>query len=100
MKRYEWNKEKNELLKRERGISFEEIVEALKEGHILDRYRHPNEKNYPHQEIMVVAIKGRAYVVPFIEAEELYFLKTIYRSRKAQKTYINKEVNNEPPESR
>ncbi len=30
MKRFEWNEEKNKLLRNERQISFEEIVEALK----------------------------------------------------------------------
>ena len=94
MKRYKWNAEKNELLKEEREISFEEIITALKEGKLLDRYKHSNEKKYPHQEIMVVEIKGSAYLVPFIEAEEKYFLKTIFRSRKATKKYLKKEDKN------
>lgn len=87
MKRYEWNDEKNEVLKKERNISFEEIIDALKEGRILDRMGHPNREKYPHQEIMVVDIGGCAYIVPFVEDEEKYFLKTIYKSRKARKKY-------------
>jgi uncharacterized DUF497 family protein len=88
MKRYEWNEEKNRLLRKERGISFEEIIEALKQGKLLDRYKHPNEEQYCHQEIMVVEVDDYAYLVPFVEDEEKFFLKTIYKSRKATKKYI------------
>lgn len=95
MKRYKWNVEKNERLKNEREISFEEIISALKEGRLLDRAKHPNEKKYPHQEILVVEIKGSAYIVPFIEGEDRIFLKTIYRSRKATKKYIKTEKKHE-----
>ncbi len=91
MKRFEWNEEKNERLRKERNISFEDIVKSLREGKLLDRYKHPNEEEYPHQEIMVVEIGGYAYLVPFIEDAEKLFLKTIYKSRKATKKYIKKE---------
>jgi uncharacterized DUF497 family protein len=87
MKRFEWNEEKNKLLRNERQISFEEIVDALKKGKLIDRYKHPNEETYCHQEIFVVYIKDAAYIVPFVEDEEKYFLKTIFRSRKATKKY-------------
>jgi uncharacterized DUF497 family protein len=88
MKRFEWNEEKNKLLREERQISFEKITEAVRAGKVLDRYDHPNKKKYPHQEIMVVKIDKYAYLVPFVEDEEKYFLKTIYKSRKATKKYI------------
>jgi uncharacterized DUF497 family protein len=88
MKRFEWNEEKNQLLRRERNISFEEIVAAVKKGKLLDRYKHPDEDKHCHQEIMVVEINNYAHLVPFVEDEETYFLKTIYRSRKATKKYI------------
>jgi uncharacterized DUF497 family protein len=87
MKKFEWNEEKNKLLRKDRQISFEEIVDALKKGKLLDRYKHPNEGKYCHQEIFVVEIKDAAYIVPFVEDDEKYFLKTIYRSRKAAKKY-------------
>lgn len=94
MKNFEWNEKKNELLRTERDISFEEIVEAIQKGKLLDRYKHPNEETYCHQEIFVVEIKDNAYLVPFVQDEDKYFLKTIYRSRKATKKYIKKESNN------
>ncbi len=34
---FNWNEEKNQLLKAERGISFERIVVAIEEGHLLAR---------------------------------------------------------------
>jgi len=92
MKRYDWNEEKNKLLRKERKLSFEEIVDALRKGKLLDRYKHPNAVQYPFQEIMVVEIEEYAYLVPFVEDEEKYFLKTIYRSRKATKKYIKNKT--------
>ena len=41
---FNWNKEKDKLLKAQRGIGFEEIVEAI-DTEILDAYDHPNQKN-------------------------------------------------------
>ena len=72
----------------ERGISFEEVVNALRQGKILDHYKHPNKEKYPNQEIFVVEIEGNAFIVPFVSDDELIFLKTIYRSRKATKIYL------------
>ena len=37
---------------------------------------------------MIVNIECYAYLVPFIEAEELLFLKTIIPSRKMTKLYL------------
>jgi hypothetical protein len=37
---------------------------------------------------MVVAIRGYAYLVPFVQDEEKIFLKTIIPSRKATKKYL------------
>lgn len=91
MKIYDWDIDKNEWLKKERGISFEEIVAALDEGKKLDSYKHPNREKYPDQEILVVEIDNYAYLVPLVEKEEKVFFKTIYCSRKATKKYIRKK---------
>lgn len=53
-----WSSEKNELLKRTRGISFEEIIEAASTD-TLDDYEHPNKKKYPNQRIAVKKFGGR-----------------------------------------
>lgn len=87
MKSYAWNSEKNDLLKRERGISFEDVVLNIQLGNEVDLYDHPNQERYPGQKISVVLIEGYAYLVPFVESEEEIFLKTIIPSRKAMKQY-------------
>lgn len=91
MKYFEWNAEKNEELKSERGVGFEEIQIAIVEGRLLDILPRPNQKKYPNQRIYVVEINRYAYLVPFVEDEEKVFLKTIFPSRNATKKYIIKE---------
>jgi len=88
MKTYTWNSEKNELLKQDRDISFEEIVLNIQLGNELDIYDHSNQERYPKQKISVIAVEGYVYLVPFVENNEEIFLKTIIPSRKATKQYI------------
>ena len=88
MKPFRWNHEKNALLKTERGISFEEVVLAIEAGGILDVLDHPKPESYPNQLIFVIAINGYAYLIPFIEEVDFYFLKTVIPSRKATRDYL------------
>jgi uncharacterized DUF497 family protein len=88
MKYFTWNQEKNELLKKERGISFEEIVFHIEKGDVADLLEHPNQKRYPGQRVFIVLVDQYAYLVPFEESEEEIFLKTIIPSRKATKRYL------------
>ena len=88
MKIYNWNQEKNQLLKAERGISFEEIILHIQNGDELDIYPHPNQAQYPNQMISVVAVNDYIYLVPYLESEHELFLKTIIPSRKATKKYL------------
>lgn len=85
MKSYAWNPEKNEKLKRERGIGFEDIVFHIQAGDELDVLEHPNTERYPNQNISVVLVENYVYLVPFVESETEIFLKTIIPSRKATK---------------
>lgn len=91
MKPFRWPPEKNEVLKTERGISFEEITVAVEAGALLDVVPHPNPKKYPRQMIMVVKVAGYAYLVPFVEENDHFFLKTIIPSRKATRDFIARE---------
>ena len=88
MKSYAWNPEKNDLLKEERNISFEDVVLNIQLGNEVDIYDHPNQDHYPGQKISVVLIGSYAYLVPFVENEDEIFLKTIIPSRKATKQYL------------
>ncbi len=85
---YKWDFLKNEKLKVERGISFEQIVMHIERGDVLDLVAHPNQKKYPGQQIIVVEINEYAYIVPFVESSEGKFLKTIIPSRKATRDYL------------
>ncbi len=91
MKPYDWNDDKNEWLRRERGVTFEDIVFHLAQGGLLDTIEHPNQKQYPGQKIFIVNVEGYACLVPFVEDEEMIFLKTIIPSRKMTKQYLGGE---------
>ena len=85
---FEWNEQKNKLLKKERGIGSEDIVMAIDDGGILDVVNHPDQSRYPGQKIYVVAALGYVYMVPFVRSEQGVILKTIIPSRKAKKQYL------------
>lgn len=91
MKAFRWASEKNGQLRGERGISFEAITVAVEAGALLDVLAHPNPEKCPRQKIMVVAVAGYAYLVPFVEEDDDLFLKTIIPSRKATRDFITKE---------
>jgi len=88
MKYFSWNEEKNEQLKRERNVSFEEVVFHIERGDLLDIVEHPNQERYQGQRLFIVNIDNYGYLVPFIESEEEVSLKTIIPGRKATKKYL------------
>ena len=88
MKPFRWNHEKNEALKIQRGISFEEIVLAIEADGLLDELRHTNLDKYPNQSILVIALNAYVYLVPYVEEPDYYFLKTVIPSRKATRNYL------------
>lgn len=89
MKSFRWSPEKNDMLRADRGVSFESIVVAIESGGLLDILAHPNQVKYPKQRVLVVAYDGYAYLVPFVEEEDCFFLKTVIPSRKATRDYLN-----------
>lgn len=88
MKNFNWNYEKNQKLKEERQVCFEDVVQAINQDQLVDIVKHPNPERYPNQYIFIIQIKDYIYCVPFVEDESEIFLKTIYRSRKMQKKYL------------
>lgn len=89
MKPFRWSAEKNETLRSERGASFESIVVAVEAGGLLDILAHPNQAKYPRQRVLVVSCDNYAYLVPFVEEEDHFFLKTVIPSRKATRDYLD-----------
>ena len=88
MKLFDWNDEKNEWLKRERVVTFEDAIFHLTHDGLLDTIEHPNQEQYPDQRLFIVNVDGYAYIVPFVEDEDVIFLKTIIPSRKMTKLYL------------
>ena len=81
-----WDITKNEWLKIERGVSFEEVMACIENEQVLAIIENPSHK-YERQRVFVVSIKNYIYYVPFVEDNEGVFLKTIIPSRKLRKQY-------------
>jgi len=88
-KSFKYSFEKNELLKQDRNIGFEDIILSIESGYLLDDLEHPNKAKYPNQNIFVilVIVKDYVYYVPYVENEHEIFLKTIVPSRKLNQKY-------------
>jgi len=88
MKYFDWNDEKNEMLKKVRGVSFEQVELAIASGDLVDRIKHPNPAKYPDQKIFLVKIESYIFSVPYVEDNERIFLKTIISNSKVTKKYL------------
>ena len=84
---FEWDEEKNKILKQERWVDFEEIIFAIDNRQVVDVIKNPS-CNHEKQFCYVVNIRDYIYLVPFVIGENnVYFLKTIFQSRKHNKKY-------------
>ena len=80
-----WSLLKSERLKRTRGVSFEELIQAR----LVAVKEHPTRA---HQQIMLFDHRGYIWVVPFVMQGEELFLKTLYPSRKYTKLHRRGET--------
>ncbi len=87
MSQFDFDPEKSALLRKNRGIGFEEIIVLIEAGHIRRIIDHPNAAKYPHQKMYYVEIDDYIYAIPTVRNDDIVFLKTIYPSRKATRTY-------------
>ena len=85
---YEFDPEKNIWLKEKPGVSFEEIIYYINNGHLLDVIKHPNKEKYANQYFYVLDIDDYVYLAPFVRQENKIFLKTLFPSRKHTKKYL------------
>ncbi len=88
VKPFRWSPDKNELLWAVRGVGFETVVVAIESGGLLDVLAHPNPERYPRQRIAVVDGGGYVLMVPYVEANDHLFLKTVIPSRKATRDFL------------
>ena len=91
--KFEFDKEKNELLIRQRGISFQQIIEAIAENGVLLNIEHPHKDRYPNQWMFIVEYNEYTYCVPYVKNRNVMFLKTIFPNRNFM--YLIKEHPNE-----
>jgi predicted DNA binding CopG/RHH family protein len=82
VKYFTWDEVKNERLKAERGIGFEEIVFHIERGDVLDILEHPNQERYRGQRIFVAQRQDYVYLIPFVEDETSVFLRPSSRVAK------------------
>ncbi|OGH15905.1 MAG: hypothetical protein A3C30_03695 [Candidatus Levybacteria bacterium RIFCSPHIGHO2_02_FULL_40_18] len=88
--KFDFSVEKNQILRQIRGVDFEDIIQAIKSGNLIEDKKNPNQKKYRGQKLLVVKIKTYLYVVPYIidRKRQVLFLKTLYPSRKLTKKYL------------
>ena len=91
MKRFVWDEKKNRVLKEERGVSFEMVLQAMEDGRLLDVLEHPNKEKYGGQRLYVVQIDKYVWIVPFEDKGEEKILKTIFPSRRYTYKYLGGE---------
>lgn len=92
MKVFNWNTKKNDWLKENRGIGFEDIIFLIDEGFLIDIVTNSSQ-NYENQKMFVIEFRLYVYLVPFVESQDEIFLKTIIPSRKATKRYLGGKKN-------
>lgn len=85
--KYDWDSKKNERLKKERGISFEQIIFHLSQGDLWKIADHPDQEKYPGQKIYFVLVDDYVYLVPYRREENQIFLITIIPSRKVTRDF-------------
>ncbi len=73
-----WDPAKSGLLKCERGVSFEELVQA----EVVGMRQHTSRIG---QKLLLFRYKNYIWVAPFVYQGEDMFLKTLYPSRKYTK---------------
>jgi len=91
MKPFAWSPEINAQLIVERQLCFEAVVIAIEGGDLLDVLEHPNPQRDPGQRILIVRLEGSVHLVPVVETDEHFFLKTIIPSRKAHRQYTSEK---------
>lgn len=75
-------------MKKQRGISFEEIAYLIESDCILGIEENSGR---PNQKIYILEIESYAVIVPFVETDNEIFLKTAFPSRKYTKRFGLKE---------
>lgn len=89
--KFDYSKEKDQLLKETRGLSFRDVITAYKSGKKIADLKNRS-KGRNKQRLLIVNVKGYAYVAPYVidDKRQRIFLKTIYPSSKLTKKHFGK----------
>ncbi|RLD11985.1 MAG: DUF4258 domain-containing protein [Chlamydiae bacterium] len=79
---FDFSNNKKRKIFEERGITFQDAIDAISEKGILKYFDHPNKEKYPNQKVLVVEINNYTYCVPHIIDNGKLFLKTVIPNRK------------------
>ena len=83
-----WDNDKNDWLKLNRNISFEEISERILNQEYEGIVENPNRKQ---QQYFVININNYIWLIPFLlDGNDNIILKTAFPSRKFNKKYGDK----------
>ncbi|MFH1618794.1 MAG: toxin [bacterium] len=80
-----WDLSKSNKLKKQRGVSFEEIVQSRPVAVL----KHPKRI---HQNILLFEHNGYIWVAPYVKRGNEIFLKTLFPSRKYTKIWKRGEI--------
>ena len=84
-----WDEDKNRKLKKERGISFEEVADLIIRKQYVKIVKH---RKRPRQWIFLIPIRGYIHAIPFVlDNENNIVLKTIFPSRQFHRQYGEQE---------
>lgn len=87
MKNITWDYYKDQSLRKNRNISFEEITLLVAEGYLVDILENQSPK-YRGQKIMLVNKNRYIYCIPYLEDEKEVRLITVFPSRKLTRIYL------------
>ncbi len=85
---FRFSPEKDAWLRRERSMSFDEIIHRIRLRNIIAKGKSRNSSKYPTQEVFVVEIDDYCWTVPYIANNKEIFLKTAFPDRKINKKMI------------
>ena len=75
---FTWSADKNHLLKRQRGVAFEDVYIGVRRGDTVRIIFEHNPERYPGQDLLLIMIRGYLYAVPHEKTGDSIRLITIY----------------------
>lgn len=86
-----FDEKKNQKLFKQRGLTFEKVIEAILNDKVLHDMSHPNKEQYPGQRLMIIELDNYTYAVPYLRSENEIVLKTVYPDRRYKKLMEEKD---------